>query len=194
MRSHVNTGLCQAMRITIVNRQKRVFVDMRRLRILTRCLMERTLRFGHAPVRRWGEVSIVLTDNLDIRAMNHNQLGRNEVTDVLSFRYDALPGEALAAAEIIVNVERAVAIGSSMAERDQRKMSASGGSQTAGYWSPSRELALYVAHGCDHLSGEDDGDCVSRTRMRRRELRWLRSARVEGLILTRADGQVSGKP
>lgn len=61
-------------------------------------------------------------------------------------------------AEIFVNVERAAQV-----RPCSRK------------WNASRELALYIAHGCDHLiSGEDDARDDERKRMRARELRWLR--------------------
>ena len=58
--------------------------------------------------------------------------------------------------EIIVNAERAWLAGS-------RRRG----------WSPSRELALYIAHGCDHLNDERDTTPAGRRRMRRRELHWL---------------------
>lgn len=61
-------------------------------------------------------------------------------------------------AEVFVNVERAVLLGESSKK-----------------WSASKELALYIAHGCDHLiTGEDDAQADERKRMRGRELRWLK--------------------
>jgi len=44
------------------------------------------------------------------------------------------------------------------------------------------ELALYLAHGCDHLSGANDRTLRERRRMRRRELLWLAQARRNGLM------------
>ena len=49
-------------------------------------------------------------------------------------------------------------------------------------WGASSELGLYIAHGCDHLSGAEDYDRPGRERMRRRELRWLQQARAGGLL------------
>ena len=37
----------------------------------------------------------------------------------------------------------------------------------------SRELALYLAHGLDHLAGRDDAAPAERRAMRRRENGWL---------------------
>ncbi len=89
----------------------------------------------------------------------------------MTFRYAALPGAAARpAAEIVVNVERAMAEGLRQAVRRPA-------------WSPGHELALYVAHGCDHLTGADDNDPAARRRMRRRELRWLRAAAADGARL-----------
>ncbi|MFO7871952.1 MAG: rRNA maturation RNase YbeY [Kiritimatiellia bacterium] len=110
---------------------------------------------------RWGEISVLLTDNEGICALNRDRLGRNETTDVLAFRYRPMPGEnGLKSADIAVNVERAVEVASACSD------------STAG-----RELALYLAHACDHLlESDDDAAPAGRRRMRRRELQWLREA------------------
>jgi ssRNA-specific RNase YbeY (16S rRNA maturation enzyme) len=73
-----------------------------------------------------------------------------------------VPPETLPAAEVVVNVERAVRAGPR-------------------YGGPSRELARYLAHGCQHLGGATDGDRAGRARMHRRERAWL--AEAEGLHL-----------
>jgi rRNA maturation RNase YbeY len=119
-----------------------------------------------APDRRWNELIVVLTDDAGIQPVNAQHLDSSEVTDVISFCYDPIPGEnAGLTGEIIVNAQRA-------AERGA-------GSR---HWNALSELALYVAHGCDHLADESDYDTESRMRMRRRELRWLREARTKGLL------------
>lgn len=130
--------------------------------------------------RGWKEISIVLTDNAGIRLINQRHLAQPEVTDVISFRYDPIPGDNdLFSAEIIVNVQRA-------AEACLPRELASGRREGPRVgrlaWSESRELALYIAHGCNHLAGETDYDKAGRTRMRRRELRWLKQAEELGLI------------
>jgi rRNA maturation RNase YbeY len=79
-------------------------------------------------------------------------------TDVITQRYTPIPGESAGLiGELFVNVERA----------HQAAPRRTG-------WSPDHELALYLAHGCDHLTGADDTTPRERARMRRRELAWLR--------------------
>jgi len=137
--------------------------------------MKRAARID--PDRTWREISVVLTDDAGISALNEKFLGDPGATDVLSFGYDPLPGEAGGSSgEIVVSLERARTVAT------ERR----GGRQP---WDTSRELALYLAHGCDHLAGEDDRDEKARKRMRRRELRWLREA--DGLGLT--SGLVAGQ-
>jgi len=78
-----------------------------------------------------------------------------------------LPGDPVGMrGELLVHVERAWQVGS-------RRRG----------WSASRELALYIAHGCDHLNDAEDATPAGRQRMRRRELRWLRRVQVpDGMI------------
>ena len=76
-------------------------------------------------------------------------------TDVVAQAYAAVPGVCGATAELILNAERAQAEGRARA----------GG--------PARELALYLAHGLDHLAGADDDTPAARRAMRRRETDWL---------------------
>jgi rRNA maturation RNase YbeY len=110
------------------------------------------------PERDWGDISIVLTDNRGITELNTRYLQKSEITDVLSFCYPPIPGEnGLYAGEIIINAELAAK------EGNRRKRT-----------SESGELALYLAHGCDHLQDQEDYEPADRRRMRRRELRWLK--------------------
>jgi len=112
---------------------------------------------------RWREISLVLTDDAGIAEINRRLFGRDSATDVISQAYAPMPGEGDAqTGEIVVNAERAVALGKK------------------GYWTASHELALYIAHGCDHLAGGRDSTAEGRRRMRRRELRWLRLIAGEG--------------
>ena len=123
----------------------------------------------------WGEVSLILSDDSGIQGINKQCLDRDETTDVLSLNYEPIPGEKTEhCAELIINVQRAIESG--------QKPSSSGRNSTAVPWGECREMALYIAHGCNHLSGANDGDREGRWRMRRRELRWLSLAHEEGLI------------
>ncbi len=111
---------------------------------------------------------MVLTDDTGISRVNRDALGRDEPTDVIAFRLDPIPGEPAdgLTAELIVNVERAWSEG-----------------QRLRNWTPSREIALYIAHGCDHLAGSNDATPGEAARMRSRELRWLRVIGTDGLLL-----------
>jgi len=112
-------------------------------------------------------------DDTGITEVNETLLHHEGPTDVITVRYHAIPGEPEQGdvAELYVNVERA-------AQLSRRR------------WSAGHELALYLAHGCDHLAGEDDASLVQRIRMRMRELRWLREAKREGYEL---DAILGGK-
>jgi len=116
-------------------------------------------------------IDLILLDDTSITTVNEACFGRSTPTDVICCGYDAIPGgEETPSADLFVNVERAVAEGRARA----------GGS---GQWTPGRELALYIAHACDHLAGAEDGTTEERRRMRSRELCWLREAARRGLSL-----------
>ncbi len=113
----------------------------------------------------WGHISVILTSDKQIAAVKEQVFGRDEITDVVALRYAPMPGiEDFTTAEIFINVERAAEL---------RPVPA---------WPVSKELALYLAHGCDHLAGQSDATEAERNRMRRRELRWLREAEALGLL------------
>jgi len=107
------------------------------------------------------ELCLVLSDDPGIRNINRRHLNSDRPTDVISFLYLPVPGTKECRADVIVNVQRA---------SDCRIMTAR--------WTRSMELALYIAHGCDHLTGADDRTRNERNRMRQRELRWLRDPAV----------------
>jgi rRNA maturation RNase YbeY len=110
---------------------------------------------GEAP---WREVTVHLLDDAGIAPVNRAIMGHEGATDVITQRYEPVPGEPPGLiGELFVNV--------ACARRAAPRRAG---------WSADRELALYFAHGCDHLTGADD--CTSRGRalMRRRELAWLR--------------------
>jgi len=114
-------------------------------------------------------VTVVLTDDAGIIPLNRRYFGKNRATDVISFAFEALPGETDGLrGEVFVNAERAMQIGRSNEKTD-------------------RELALYIAHGINHLSGATDHTPRERAAMRRREQAWLRRAGSLGYL----DGLVS---
>ncbi len=112
----------------------------------------------------WQELSLVLMDDPGMARVHEAHLGAHRPTDVISFVYPPMPGtDAGHTGEVLVNVERA----------------ANEGPKHQG---ASEELALYIAHGCQHLIGAEDHTPLLRARMRRVERRWLRKAAAAGLI------------
>ena len=103
-------------------------------------------------------VTVILQDDAFSAEVHQAINGAEGATDVITQRYDAMPGEPEGVyGELIVNVDQAL--------RVAPKRSG---------WSPAKELLLYVAHGMDHLSGADDLNPKDYDRMRRRELGWLK--------------------
>jgi len=102
-------------------------------------------------------VTVILQDDAFSAEAHVAINGAEGATDVITQRYDAMPGEPDGVyGELYVNVDQAVCVA------PKRKG-----------WSPAKELLLYVAHGMDHLSGADDLTPRDYDRMRRRELNWL---------------------
>ena len=152
----------EQMNIFVTNEQD-IFKISRRSLIRFLAQMAENLQRSDSATT-WGELSLVLTDNAGIRQINTGFLHVTDATDVIAFRYAPVPGDRkYASGEIFVNVERAVETGYL-------------------YGGSSRELALYIAHGCDHLAGQSDSTTAGYTRMRRRELRWLKRAAADGLL------------
>lgn len=141
---------------------------------LTRFLLRAGVRPRSAEPA-WGCVSIILLDDAGMGGLNEAVMGLAGATDVVACGYDPLPGEVdRRDADLAVNVQRAVLVAGNI-------------SRCARGWTADDELALYVAHGCDHLHGADDASDMERRRMRRRELVWLRRARERGLVKGLAD-------
>lgn len=103
-------------------------------------------------------VTVVLQDDAFSAEVHLAINGAEGATDVVTQRYDAMPGEDEGVyGELYVNVDQAVRVA------PKRRG-----------WSAAKELLLYVAHGMDHLSGADDLTPSDYDRMRRRELGWLK--------------------
>ena len=153
------------MRIVIHTVQRRHRVDAAALKRLAHALGARAE--ARTPGEAWREVTVHLLDDAGIAPVNAAILAHEGATDVITQRYEPFPGEpAGVIGELFVSVERAVRAAP----------------RRAG-WSPDRELALYVAHGFDHLTGADDATPAERARMRRRELGWLGRLPAPRLLL-----------
>ena len=117
------------------------------------------------PDRTWDTIDLILMDDENISGVNRDFLQRHRPTDVISFTYEPQPGITEGyMGEVLVNVERA-------AQEGQRTGA-----------SPDSELALYMAHGCLHLTGATDDTRPERARMRRTERNWLRTARKQQVV------------
>ncbi|MBP7829508.1 MAG: rRNA maturation RNAse YbeY [Kiritimatiellae bacterium] len=118
---------------------------------------------GRSP---WRELTVLFTDDEGIVPVNIACFGKAWPTDVITQPYASPPG-----GEVIVNVERALAVG---------------GPGPRG----EAELALYIAHGLHHLAGAVDHTPAQRRAMLRQERAWLRAAGRAGLLdnLWRAAG------
>ena len=103
-------------------------------------------------------VTVILQDDAFSAEVHEAINGAKGPTDVITQRYDAMPGEAEGIyGELYVNTGQALRVA------PKRRG-----------WSSAKELLLYVAHGMDHLSGADDLKPRDYDRMRRRELNWLK--------------------
>ncbi|MCC7299778.1 MAG: rRNA maturation RNase YbeY [Verrucomicrobia bacterium] len=145
------------MKTFLINRQKRR-INLAAIRRLTAKLAEALESAG--PNTVWQEVTLLLTDDSGITQYNREFFGKDRPTDVISFRSEPIPGEDGATGDLIVNVERAVQEGPNHDGIDA-------------------ELALYIAHGFNHLSGADDNTPSKRAAMRRTEMRWLAGLQPE---------------
>jgi rRNA maturation RNase YbeY len=106
----------------------------------------------------WHEVVVHLVRDAASDELHRAIMGVEGATDVITQAYDAIPPETPGLyGELFVNVDQA------RRAAPRRKD-----------WSPAKELMLYIAHGMDHLSGADDHEPEDYSRMRRRELGWLR--------------------
>ena len=142
------------MKIRLLNRQRALAIRPAALRRLVRTLAVRAFP-ADAP---FAELTVTLTDDAAMPAYKAGCFGVRRQTDVVTQAYEAVPGVCAATAEIILNAERA----------RQEGRARPGG--------PARELALYLAHGLDHLAGAEDNTPARRRAMRRRETEWLNAA------------------
>ena len=116
------------------------------------------------PEKTWSEVSLVIIGHVGIAAIHAAYLGSHQETDVISFAYPpAPPAVGGYTGEVIVNIERVM-------EEGPRHRGVA--------W----EWALYIAHGCQHLTGAEDHTPALKARMRRVENRWLKKAAAMELI------------
>ena len=145
------------MRIEITHMNAPVHLDEAAVRTFATWIMQRVAKL--TPGRQWIELSIVLTDD-SIRDLNREWFDRDAVTDVISFAYSGTPSDPGNTGEVIVNLAQALGEGR---ERN----------------SPDEEFALYLAHGCHHLTGAEDATPDQKKAMLTRERGWVDQAIAE---------------
>ena len=116
--------------------------------------------------RRPGAITVLLSDDEALRALNHRWRGLDRATDVLSFIYDERRGR--------VNGDLAISLERMRAQAKRYRVT------------PGRELARLAVHGALHLAGLDHHRVTERVRMRARERRALRAAVAPIRALDRA--------
>ncbi|MEI6892396.1 MAG: rRNA maturation RNase YbeY [Pontiella sp.] len=140
------------MIITLLNQQTKHQLQHIKIQNLSEWLGE---QLEPRTSESWNEVCVVLTDNEGIIPANLEYFGKNKPTDVISFRYDPIPGEEAGfTGDLIINIDRALQIGPEQKGADY-------------------ELALYIAHGFDHLSGAEDDTPEKKKFMLETETAWL---------------------
>jgi probable rRNA maturation factor len=143
------------------------------------------LTAAHSPAP--ARVSLILSDDRDLAALNREHMGEDGPTDVLAFpllppaAYPPHPGQdphvraaepgfalpprsRLHVGDIVVSVERAV------------EQAQSGGAEwhkSDASWSPAHELRLLVVHGTLHICGWDHRLAAEEKHMRALEARIL---------------------
>jgi probable rRNA maturation factor len=154
----------------------------------------RALEAAGAPTP--ASVTIVLTDDEELRELNRAHLDRDEPTDVLSFpmldtaaypdhpgrnpNRDRQPEESVAGAVAVIAPGHRLHLGdiAISVERAAEQASAGRGGQTGDVrWSPADELRLLVTHGVLHLCGWDHAEPDEEVAMRGLEQRLLAEGR-----------------
>ncbi len=136
------------MEVLINNRQKKIRLNTHRIRLIA----EEIMRFEGLPDK--AELSLVFCDDDFIQKLNHQHLGKDEPTDVLSFPLDEDEfdhGDRLIG-DIVISVETAC--------RQARKLRHSVG----------LEIIFLLIHGLLHLNKYDHQRREDLKRMRDREM------------------------
>lgn len=119
------------------------------------------------------EVSVVLTDDEEIRALNAQWRGEDEATDVLSFPlYEPgeLPENPQLLGDIIISVPYAER--TALSEEHRRRIAEQMGVEPHSFeWTLEDEVAFLYIHGLLHLVGYDHAEPEEEARMREQEFR-----------------------
>lgn len=148
------------MKISLINQQNNYNINKKRILILSK-------EFGfkiQSLDKNWDEITIILTDHENMISLNSKYFKKKTTTDVISFTYNPIPGEKqLLGGDIVINLDMV------MEEGKKRN-------------NINFELAFYIAHGFDHLSGYDDNTPIKRKKMHDREKKWIEQADQHNLL------------
>ena len=130
-------------------------------RLKTTPLKQAVLRLLRAEGRARAEVSVLLTDDGVVQAMNRDYRGKDKPTDVLSFAQSeqvagspvppVIPGMPVILGDVVISVDTAIR------QAQQHAISL------------DQELALLAVHGVLHLIGYEDETEAGAEQMRVRE-------------------------
>ena len=143
--------------INIYNNQKAVPVRINKLQL--KSALKYILRQERQP---GGAFNFVFVDDREIRRINRQYLGRNNVTDVIAFSLPdrkGMPTDNIRG-EVVVSVEEAL------------RQSARRGIPL------NKEIALYCIHGLLHLVGYDDLTKIKRLKMERKQSDYLEMVKL----------------
>ncbi len=147
-------------------------------------ILETAVQAGGAPAGT--SVSLTLSDDVELAALNEAHMSKAGPTDVLSFPllppsaflgpkgqdpalrepaadFALPPGEVPNLGDVIVSVERAI----------EQAEAGAGGQTSDMRWAPADELRLLITHGGLHLCGWDHADPDEEAAMRALERRLL---------------------
>ena len=137
-------------------------------------------------------ITLTLSDDTELAALNAQLMGKEGPTDVLSFpllppsafpqhpgqdpavreasdHFPRPPGAAVELGDVIVSVERAI----------EQAEAGAGGQTSDVRWAPADELRLLITHGGLHICGWDHADPVEKAAMRQLEQQLLELAQQD---------------
>ena len=118
-------------------------------------------------------LSLLLADDRTLRELNLAHRGRDEPTDVLSWRYTAAEGHAAATREAPLLGDLAISL-----ERALEQAHRNG-------WNLRTEVLRLLAHGCAHLAGYDHNTAAEEREMLGREEALLKAVGIERIYPAR---------
>ena len=138
------------MKIHLINNQKKYKIESNNILKVIESLCKNLKQTK----KSWDEISIIIVDNNKIKKLHKKYFNKNIITDVITFSYSPIPGENKFSADIVINIDLVYKEGLIRNNIDY-------------------ELAIYIAHGIDHLNGNDDNSYLKRQEMHNREKKWL---------------------